>query len=63
MNVGKAIAIFLEINSDEYTSMEKGEAIYLVLGMPTHNSITKDGMLRVIQYLFDQCYDVAQDQD
>lgn len=53
MNIGKAIAIFKQIHSEKYTAEEKSEAIYMVLGMPTHNSITKSEILEVCLYLFD----------
>lgn len=52
MNIGKAIGIFCNINSDKYTLLEKGEAIYEVLQMPTHMSITKADMLKVIDWLW-----------
>lgn len=41
MNIGKAFAIFKNINSDKYTFYEKVEAIELVLCAETTNSITK----------------------
>jgi len=52
MNTGKACAIFMKIESDEYTNDEKRTAIYHVLSMPTHMGITKDAMLAVIKWLF-----------
>lgn len=61
MNIGKAVAIFLQIESDKYTDDEKGTAIYEVLKMPTHNGITKDRMLAVINYLLRICFDVPDE--
>lgn len=58
MEIGKAGAIFIQIDSDKYTPTEKAEAIYTVLGMATHNSFTKDTILRVTRYLFNMCYEV-----
>jgi len=52
MKIGKAVAIFLNINSEHYTLDEKGLAIYKVLSMPIHNSIKKSEMLAVIKFLF-----------
>jgi hypothetical protein len=52
MNIRKAIGIFCNINNDKYALLEKGEAIYEVLQMPTHMSITKDDMLQVIDWLW-----------
>lgn len=58
MNIGKAIGIFCNINSDKYTLLEKGEAIYEVLQMPTHMSITKADMLKVIDWLWNIVFEL-----
>lgn len=52
MRIGKACAIFLNIDSPDYSPNEKGRAIQMVADMPTHNGITKDSMLRVIKWLW-----------
>lgn len=57
MELGKATAIFLNINSDKYTEIEKGEAIKIVLEMPTHNGISKNKILEVTKWLFDLCFE------
>lgn len=57
MNFGKAMAIVIQIDSDEFTDEEKATAIYLVMNAPTHNSITKDNMLKVIKWLWDKSYE------
>ena len=57
MKIGTACAIFDNIDSPDFTDLEKGEAIYEVLKMPTHNSITKDKMLNVINWLFDKVFE------
>jgi hypothetical protein len=62
MNIGKACAIFMQIESDKYTEEEKGIAIDVVLKMPTHMGITKDMMLKVTKYLFDKIYEVEADK-
>lgn len=47
MKLGKACAIFYDIESDKYTDLEKGEAIQKVLDMPTHNeSLCAAGNMR-----------------
>jgi hypothetical protein len=51
MQIGKAVAIFMQIESDKYTEEEKALAIHEVLKMPTHNGITKDMVLKVTKYL------------
>lgn len=61
MNIGKACAIFVQIESDKYTLEEKGTAIYKVLQMPTHNGITKAKMLSVINFLLRLAYDVPEE--
>jgi hypothetical protein len=60
MNIGKACAIFAQIDSEEYTDEEKGTAIYDVLKMPTHNGVTKDQMLKVIDYLLKLAFDLVE---
>lgn len=60
MNIGKACAIFEQIESDKYTDEEKATAIYNVLEMPTHNSVSKDSMLAAIKYLFDKQYEITR---
>lgn len=60
MRIGKACAIFLNIDSAAYTDEEKGTAILRVLKMPTHNGITKAAMLKVINYLLRLAFDVKE---
>ena len=52
MKIGQALSIFMDIESDEHTTVEKADAIRKVLKMPTHNGVTKDMMLKVIRWLF-----------
>ena len=58
MKIGKACAVFMQIESDQYTDDEKATAIYHVIKMPTHIGVTKDAMLAVIKWLFDKLWDV-----
>ena len=60
MNIGKAWMIFADINSGEYTTEEKGQAILQVSGAATHNSITKAMMLRVIWWLLNLAFEVPK---
>lgn len=57
MNIGKAIAICQEINSEKYTVKEKAEAIYLVMNMETHNHLTKAKMLELIKWLWNNAFE------
>ena len=61
MNIRKAICIFSNIKSDEYTEVEKGIAIYEVMKMPTHNGIKKSGMMEVINWLWNKLYELESD--
>lgn len=60
MKINTACKIFLQVNSDKYTDGEKGTAIYEVLKMPTHNGITKDAMLKVIEYLLNLTFYIPE---
>lgn len=60
MNIGTACAIFEQLDSDKYTDEEKALAIYKVMNMPTHNSITKADMLKAIKWLLDKCYEITE---
>lgn len=57
MNIGKAMAIAKNIESDKYTDEEKAYAIYLVMNMPTHMSITKDELIKVIKWLWHRSWE------
>ena len=52
MNVGKACAVFEQIESERYTDEEKLLAIHEVIEMPTHNGITKDIILNAFRWLW-----------
>lgn len=61
MSVNKAVAIFTNINSNDFTDDEKAIAIHQVVNMPTHNSITKNVMLEVIKFLWDKLYEIQEE--
>ena len=58
MNNGKARAIFDNIENASESIEEKGEAIYIVMNMETHNSVTKASMLKVIRWLWDRAFEI-----
>ncbi|MPM95040.1 hypothetical protein SDC9_142191 [bioreactor metagenome] len=60
MTIGKACAIFMQIDSKDYTDEEKAIAIHEVMNMPTHMGITKDAMLAVIKYLWNEKYEFIE---
>lgn len=47
----KALEIFNNLHSEDYTVGDKVEAIVEVASMPTHNSVKKAAMLDAIRYL------------
>ena len=59
MELGKAVAIIKNIDSEEYTTREKGTAILTVMEMETKNSITKDDMQKVIMWLLDMAFEIV----
>ena len=61
MTLSKALAIFMEIDDDRYTVQEKGEAIWTVLNMATHNGVKKDWMLNVIRWLWDNQFEMKKE--
>lgn len=63
MNIGKAMEIFEDINSDEYSDADKALAIYRVMYMETHNSVTKASMLKVIRWLWDRHFEFVFVED
>ena len=54
MNIGKAFAVFQQIESKKYTKDEKYEAIHDVINAATINGITKKQVLNVVSWLFNK---------
>lgn len=54
MNIGKAFAVFQQIDSKKYTKDEKYEAIQQVINTATINGITKREVLNVVEWLFNE---------
>ena len=63
MDIGKAMAIFNNINSDKYSVNEKAMAIYRVMYMETHNAATKASMLEVIRWLWDRQFELVEGEE
>ncbi len=61
MSLGRARAIFNDINRPGLTDIERGEAIKVVMEMETHNSVTKAAMLEVIRYLWNMIFQMEDD--
>ena len=60
MNIGRARAIVDNINNATETVEEKGLAIRMVLDMETHNSVTKASLLKVLDWLWNQHFEVVE---
>lgn len=63
MNIGKACAIFKQIESDQFTNQEKLFAIQQVLEMPTHNGFTKAETLAAFRWMFDYTFEIVGESD
>ena len=63
MNKVKAMDVFENINSDEYSDILKAMAIYRVMHMETHNAVTKASMLEVIRWLWDRQFELVEGED
>lgn len=62
MKIIRAIKIFHEINSSDYSLEEKGNAILQIVTMPTHNSITKAAMIEVIKFLLNELFEIEESE-
>lgn len=58
MKLGRAELIFRNIKSKEFNEIEKGLAIRRIIDMETHNSITKDNILEVLDWLWNEYYEL-----
>ena len=63
MNIGMARAIFENLFDSKYSIEEKGTAIRTVIDMETHNSITKIQMLKAMNWMWEQIFELKQKND
>lgn len=63
MQLGKAIAISKNIQSPDYTDKEKANAIYLMMNMVSHMSITKYELIDVIKWLWHYSWEFVTEDD
>lgn len=63
MNMGKACAIFKNINDDNISDDDKALAIYIVMNMVTHNGITKAEFLEAVKWLWNRSYEVKSEEE
>ena len=58
MKSGQAYKILDNIDSDEYTEDEKAMAIKVILDMETHNGVTKAVLLKAMNWLWNEHYEL-----
>lgn len=63
MNLGRARAIFNDIENAPESMEKKGLAIRTIINMETHNSVTKAQMLKVIEWMWNQIYEMEQEDE
>lgn len=60
MTLKEAVSIFYNIDDPKITDEEKGLAIWKVIRMETHNSVTKAAMVKVIRYLLGLSFETPE---
>ena len=60
LSKGEAYMIFNDIENSKYTNEEKVIAVYTIMNMETHNSVTKADMLNVIRWMWNSHYEVER---
>lgn len=63
MDKGTAVAIFKNLFDSRYSVAEKGAAIRTVIDMETHNSITKCQMLKAMNWMWEQIFELEQEDE
>ena len=63
MNIGKARAIFEQIDNDKYSVEEKGMAILKIISMPTDNSVRKEYYKRALAWLWNEHFELEEQED
>ena len=61
MNIGMARAIYNNLNDCEQPMEVKGLAIRKIIDMETHNSITKCQMLKAMNWMWEQIFELKQE--
>lgn len=60
MSLGTACVIFQNIDNSDISTEEKAVAIFKIINMETHNSITKAAMLKAIRWLLELSFDIRE---
>ena len=61
MNIGMARAIFDNLDDCKQPIEVKGLAIRKIIDMETHNSITKHQMLKAMNWMWEQIFELEQE--
>lgn len=62
MSMGDAYSIFQKINDDSITDAEKALAVKKIMEMETHMGVTKAMMLEVIRWLWNQAFEITEEE-
>lgn len=60
MSTGTAYVIFRNIDNPDISTEEKAAAIYKIINMETHNSVTKASMLKALRWLLELSFDIEE---
>lgn len=60
MNIGKAVAICENLDSEKYSLEKKAFAIREVMNMPTHMGVKKDTLIGMIKWLWNFNLEVSE---
>ncbi len=60
MNIGKAVTICENLDSEKYSFEEKAFAIREVMNMPTHMGVKKDTLIGMIKWLWNFNLEVSE---
>ena len=63
MNIGTARAIFNNLHDCKNQIEAKGLAIRKVIDMETHNSVTKNQMLKAMDWMWNQIFVLKQEDE
>lgn len=61
MKFAEALAIAYNFKNDKYTDEQRLKAIYMIKDAPTLNSISKDKLQNALNWLFDYCFEDAEE--
>ena len=61
MSIGQARAIFENLDKPNCMMECKGLAIRTILDMATHNSITKAQLLKAMDWMWNQIYEIEEE--